>query len=94
MFTLQDIGVDLKNNTTPQIVFSKLSSTRYKVSIRGSVNPYILILNNTYDELWKARINNQIIGKQFIVNGFANGWLIERKGDYEIEIILKVWPWD
>ena len=94
VFTLQDIGVELKNNLTPRLSYVKLSATRYKVSIRGSLNSYILIFSNTYDELWKAKINNQIISKHFIVNGFANGWLINKEGDYDIEIILKVWPWD
>ncbi len=94
VFTLQDIGVDLKNNLPPQVSYTKLSDTRYKVSIRESLSPYILILNNTYDELWKARIGNQIIGKHFIVNGFANGWLVDKKGDYGIDIKLAVWPWD
>lgn len=94
VFTLQDIGVELKNNSTPQITFTKLSTTHYKVGIRGGLNPYVLVLNNTYDDLWKARIDRQDISKHFIANGFANGWIIDKRGNFQIEIKLVVWPWD
>lgn len=94
VFILQDIGVDLKNNLAPQISYTKFSNTSYKVSIKESNKPYILVLNNTYDGLWKARIDNQLVGKHFIVNGFANGWLIEKMGDYDIELKLVFWPWE
>lgn len=93
IFTLQDIGV-VRDNLTPQISYTKISQTYYKVSIKESKGSYVLILNNTYDEFWKAKIDNQIIEKHFIVNGFANGWLIDKKGSYEIEIKLVVWPWE
>lgn len=94
VFTLQDIGTELRNNLTPQISYTKISPTRYEVNIRESKDPYILILNNTYDESWEARIEGRMINKHFIVNGFANGWLVDKKGDYKIDIILKVWPWE
>lgn len=94
VFTIQDIGVELRGNLTPQISYDKISPTKYIVKIKGSINPYVLILNNTYDEFWKAKIDNQIIGKHFYANGFANAWLIDRNGNYDIEIKLKVWPWD
>ena len=53
-----------------------------------------MVLNNTFDKLWRVKIDDQIINKHFIVNEFANGWVVERKGDYKIDVRLKVWPWD
>ncbi len=94
VFTLQDIGMELKNKQIPQVTFTKISTTQYKANVKGSNNPYILVFNNTYDPLWKVRIGSQIEAKHFIINGFANGWLLNKKGDYDIEIKLTVWPWD
>lgn len=93
-FTLQDIGVKLKDIQTPQISYLKIAPTKYIVSIKDSKEPYVLILNNTYDKSWKMKINGQMNTKHFMVNGFANGWYISQKGDYDIEIELEVWPWD
>ncbi|MBU1032030.1 YfhO family protein [Patescibacteria group bacterium] len=80
--------------TIPLITFEKISADRYLVKIKEAKNPFVLVLNNTFDKLWQATIDNQIINKHFIVNGFANGWLIEKIGDYSIDIRLKMWPWD
>ena len=93
-FIFQDIGIELDDNLTPRITFTKISPTKYIVNIRESKDSYVLILNNTFDESWKIKIDNQIVNKHFMINGFANGWLIDKKGDYDIEIKLKVWPWD
>lgn len=93
-FTLEDIGAELKNNLTPQISYTKISNTKYQVHISGSNSPYVLILNNSYDPSWRVIIDNQIFVKHFLVNGFANGWLIDKKGDYELDIRLVIWPWD
>lgn len=74
--------------------FKKISNDQYIAQVKSAKIPFILVLNNTFDKLWQAKIDKQIIDKHFIVNGFANGWLIEKTGDYLIDIKLKVWPWD
>lgn len=83
----------LMQNIT-QLTFEKISNDHYSAQVKDATTPFILVLNNTFDKLWQVRIDNQIVDKHFIVNGFANGWLIERTGDYIVDIRLKVWPWD
>lgn len=78
----------------PQISFKKISNDHYLTTVKEVVNPFILVLNDTFDKSWQASVNKNITNKHFMVNGFANGWLIEKKGDYEVDIKLKVWPWD
>lgn len=80
--------------SVPIITFKKISNDHYLVDVKQAVEPFILVLNNTFDKLWQANIDNDVIREHFIVNGFANGWLIEKTGDYQIDIRLKVWPWD
>ncbi len=94
IFTFQNTEIELKNNLIPQISYSKISPTKYRVNIQGNSNPFILVLNNTYDKFWNAKINNQIVTKHFNVNGFANGWFVDTKGDFEMEINLAIWPWN
>ncbi|MDO8638411.1 MAG: hypothetical protein Q7R43_02460 [Candidatus Daviesbacteria bacterium] len=77
----------------PKITFSKISNDHFFVKVRDATEPYILIFNNTFDKSWQLRVENKII-EQFIVNGFANGWLVDKEGDYKLDIKLKVWPWD
>ncbi len=78
----------------PKIIFNKISNDHYKLEVKQATNSFILVFNNTFDKSWQAKINNQVIDKHFVVNGFANGWLIEKNGDYAMDISLKVWPWD
>lgn len=78
----------------PLITFAKISNDHFFVRVKEGTEPFILVFNNTFDKSWELRIDSQIIDKHFIVNGYANGWLVEKKGDYNIDIKLKVWPWD
>lgn len=97
----QEIFILGDNPTVPplvqkitQVIFKKISNDYYSVQIKEAAGPFILILNNTFDKLWQVKIDNQIIDKHFIVNGFANGWIVDKTGNYEIEIKLAIWPWD
>src|SRR3989338_644797 len=81
-------------NWTPGISFEKISPRNYKVRVIGSRGNFILVLTNTYSDLWKAKTDGKSVQNHFLVNGFANGWLVEREGDFYIDLILKVWPWE
>lgn len=78
----------------PAIDFSKITNMDYVVNIKQSKGPFILVFNDTFDKLWKAKIGNKSLGDHFIVNGFANGWIINKQGDFTVEIKFIVWPWD
>lgn len=83
-----------ENVQIPAITFRKKSNSAYIVSIKDAKEPFVLVLNSTFDKLWQAKIGKKAVEKHIIVNGFANGWLIGKKGTYDINIALKVWPWD
>lgn len=82
------------NKHIPKISYKKISNTNYVAGVTDTRSSFILVFNNTYDKLWQAKIGGEIVSPHFIANGFANGWLIDKEGDYDIEIKLKVWPWD
>lgn len=82
------------NIQIPAITFIKKNNSSYIVDIKDAKGPFVLLLNSTFDRLWQVKSEKEVIGDHIIVNGFANGWVIEKKGDYEVNISLKVWPWD
>jgi hypothetical protein len=84
-----------KNMLPPQLKVQKVSTSFYKVQIVNATPPFVLALNQTYDNLWEAKVGDEIIPKHFIANGFANGWVIDnKKGDFEINLVFKIWPWE
>jgi hypothetical protein len=79
-------------NSSP--VYKKLSPTHFIVNIDQASEPFNLVFKETYDNLWEARIDGKKIDNHFLVYDYANGWKIDKKGSYSVEIIFKVWPWE
>lgn len=86
-------------------VFRKVNPTRYIIESE-SKDPYWLVFSETYHPGWRAYpISNQGSGsrfwetwfkvpipesRHFMVNGYANGWRVDKGGSYMI--ILDFWP--
>lgn len=73
----------------PQVRFNKVSATSYKVYIADARNPFILSFSERFSPLWEARLYNQINKNHFTLNGFANGWYVDKKGSYIIYLDFK-----
>lgn len=78
----------------PKLTFQKINDADYLVRVSQSKDNFILILNVSFDMSWKAKINGKLLDNHFIANGFVNGWIVDKKGDFQIEVKLAVWPWD
>lgn len=85
---------NIQSLVKPTVELQKHSPTWYTVDIKDAKEPFILVLNNTFDKSWQLMINKEITEPHFIANGFANGWIIKKEGDYTAEIKLVVWPWE
>ena len=71
--------------------FQRVNPTRYKVHIQRAIEPYVLVLNESFDSRWrvyksaeKTYVQEELHGK---INGFANGWYMDKTGEYTLEII-------
>jgi hypothetical protein len=73
----------------PEVKFNKINSTLYKVDITNAMNPFVLSFSERFSPLWEASIENKINKNHFILNGFANGWYVNKKGDYTIYLAFK-----
>ncbi|TSC88401.1 MAG: Uncharacterized protein G01um101416_69 [Microgenomates group bacterium Gr01-1014_16] len=78
----------------PSYKIVKISPVHYRYQIKDANSPYILILSVNYNNLWIAKVNDDVIDKHFAINGYANGWQVDKLGNYEINVTFKVWPWE
>jgi len=75
----------------PKYQIIKLSNSHYLIKIKNSKNPFVVVLANNFNSVWTATVEDQVLTNHFIVNGYANAWLVKNKGSYIIDIYYKVW---
>lgn len=83
----------------PTVSTEQINQSNYNVSVKGASSPYLLTLNNTFNSNWK--LNSEDGDEEYrhiTVNGFANGWIIDKKGDYTLNITYQpqkyfYWGW-
>jgi hypothetical protein len=81
----------------PRIEHVRIDPTRYRVSVKGAKTPFLLVFSENFDRNWKAytyRISSSYGDSSEAVpenlhyqaNLFANAWMVDKKGDYDVEI--------
>jgi len=71
----------------PELTYIKISPTKYNIRIKNSQNPFILVYSASFNTGWEIIFPDGIKAKKhFLANSFANGWLIERSGDYDLTL--------
>ncbi len=74
----------------PKMSFKKLNNENYLVNITNATKPFVLVLSMTYNNLWTVSIKKRTVNDHFEINGFENGWLVNKKGSYEVNIVFNV----
>lgn len=75
----------VKIKKLPQISYTKYNPSKYKIFIKGAKDPFILVLSELFNSKWEAKFSDgSIAEKHFLANFYANGWLINKSGDFEI----------
>lgn len=66
---------------TAEIKSVKLNPTEYEINLTNQKLPYILIFSETFHPLWQITDSkdNKINLPHFSINGFANGWLVNKE---------------
>lgn len=88
------IAIEAYCEDPPSITYEKVNSGRYFVHINGASCPYNMILKVTFHDFWQAKMNGEVLADNYVARGYANGWKIDKRGDYGIDIIFKIWPWE
>ncbi|HZJ25727.1 MAG TPA: hypothetical protein VFF40_01715, partial [Acidimicrobiia bacterium] len=63
--------------STPQLRVLSEDATSAKVHVDGATKPFWLVLGQSLNPGWTARVDGQDLGEPSLVDGFANGWEIE-----------------
>lgn len=76
-----------KSSQTPYVAYTKISPTNYKINIKNSQDPFVLIFSSSFNMGWEIIYpDGSKIKNHFLVNAFANGWVIDRLGDYDLTL--------
>jgi len=87
---LLDIAIkaDKESLEKPEVIFKEINPTKYEIEIKDAKHPYFLVLSENFNKNWKIYLNKKSLpeNEHYIINGFANSWLIKEKGSYNLII--------
>lgn len=69
----------------PEIEFERTSASEYRLKISNAVLPYVLVFHESFHPKWKV-FPREYSSMHFLTDGYANGYLIDRPGDYDLRI--------
>jgi hypothetical protein len=90
----ENIELQTDNLQVPHYEIQQISKSEYSIHVHESQKPFVLILSDNFSPSWVAKVDDELQEKHFMVNGFANGWFIDKKGDYTVNIGFKILPWN
>ncbi len=63
-------------------------ATTYDLEVRSDGEPFWLVLGQSLSKGWKAEIDGRSLGEPRLVNGYANGWLVDpgEPGTYSVAL--------
>lgn len=79
-----DNAAPLKLENGSILSYRKINPARYIVHIKNSA-PFVLVFSELFNDAWQANYQGDIL-KHFRANYYANGWLIDKTGDFELTI--------
>lgn len=94
VFMTHDEDINIPFERLPTYTVNKLSTTLYQFDVTQAKYPFLLVLSNSYNDNWIAYINGQQLEKHLNVNGYANAWVVDKKGNFTVNVMFKTWPWE
>lgn len=79
------LRTDLNKEKILNLKFTKINPVKYIVDV-NSEKQFYLIFNELYHKKWKAYIDGVEIKNHFLINSYANGYCIDKTGEFRIEI--------
>ena len=73
----------------PKIGYTQISPTSYIVSVSKASHDFMLVFSELFNSGWKATYGsgeNIADSDHHLVNGYANGWLVNKRGDYQVAL--------
>lgn len=70
----------------PDVQYERLDSSSFMVHVHNATHPFFLVLTELYDNLWSAELPQGGFSAHYIANSFANAWLVNTTGTYDIRL--------
>lgn len=77
---------DQKTPSVNSVSYIKISPTKYIIETGMIERPSILVFSDRFSPGWELEIFD---AKQMKFNGYANGWLIDKPGEYKLNLEYK-----
>lgn len=86
-----------KSNTgteaVPIIQYNSINPSRYEVNVRDIKRPFVLFFNKNFNTSWRLLEENgnraKVLDKHFMVDDYANGWLVDNTNSEKFIIEYK-----
>lgn len=81
----------LRESIPPKIEYTRVSPTKYSLHINGSQQKIMFGFKERFSALWKlydSKSGKEIPSKHFILDGYANGWVLDKKGKIDLDVVF------
>lgn len=86
--------ITLEGVSIPTVSYERQGNRKYIITIRNATQPFKLILKEGFDTHWIARVGKDQLDGHELVYNYANGWTVTKTGDFTIDVVFRIWPWD
>ena len=62
---------------TPAITVERDGRTTKRVRVTAPAEPFWLVLGQSHSLGWEAKANGRALGAPTVIDGYANGWLVQ-----------------
>jgi hypothetical protein len=74
-------------DATPKMEVVKHGATSLRVKVSGAEVPFWMVLGQSQSAGWQAHVvGGKDLGASQLIDGYANGWLVDKQGDFEIQM--------
>jgi hypothetical protein len=89
------VVLDRPDADQTELDFSPLSNSLYRLTVTNAKAPFVLTLNQSFDTGWRLRSTDgtTLDTPHFVANGFANAWIIDEKGSYNLVLEFEPERW-
>jgi arabinofuranan 3-O-arabinosyltransferase len=78
--------------STPKVQVTSSGRTNMKLHVTGADKPFWVVLGESHNRGWVASVDDHDLGKGQLVNGYANGWLVDPKDTRTLDVTLTWTP--
>lgn len=84
-----DQSFEREDNAEPSISIKKKNPSEYLIQVEKAKEPFLLVFSEGFSEGWRLYIDKEETpkDKHFKVNGYANAWLVDKKGKFQGEVV-------